>query len=509
MTAVAVTLVFWASAFVAIRHLGGLLPGALTLGRLVVGAVLPRRRRAQPRHPRPTGREWVSIVAIGVLWFGVYNVALNAGERRVDAGTAAMLIQVSPVLIALLAAVFLHERFTLYPGSASLAFSGVGLISLSMAESGGEGGGNDVLGVVLCLVSAVVYSISLILQKPLVARLPAIHVMARVHDRRTRLPAFLGSAGRRDPRGADLLGAGSSTRRLPDRDRVHHLRHALRHMSASSQGVTTYLVPPITIVMGVLLPRRGATRHGVRRRRARPGRRRRRPSQAPHGRRRPDGLAAGLTVAIREFRRSSREFWRSRPPEVSTHSTEVSTHSTEVSTQPSCAGLQPAAERLEVAGRFAAQLAPLPLLADRGGEAQLEQGVEGLVGVGEHRAEQPVELVGRDGGQRQAAVEVDVAERVERERDAVHPQVALEQPAVDPLVVLVGLAGTNACTPSVCGPTSRRTMVCSFFSPGNENEKTPSATSSYSTPASARWSRITCAGSPAGSGTLTPPPAAP
>ena len=64
--------------------------------------------------PRPTGREWVSIVAIGVLWFGVYNVALNEGEHRVDAGTAAMLIQVSPVLIAVLAAMFLGERFTRY-----------------------------------------------------------------------------------------------------------------------------------------------------------------------------------------------------------------------------------------------------------------------------------------------------------------------------------------------------------------------------------------------------------
>ena len=82
--------------------------------------------------PRPTRREWVSIVAIGVLWFGVYNVALNEGEQRVDAGTAAMLIQVSPVLIAVLAAIFLRERFTVYLGvGLALAFAGVGLIALS------------------------------------------------------------------------------------------------------------------------------------------------------------------------------------------------------------------------------------------------------------------------------------------------------------------------------------------------------------------------------------------
>ena len=82
-----------------------------------------------------------------------------------------------------------------------------------------------------------------------------------------------------------------------------------------------------------------------------------------------------------------------------------------------------------------------PTRADRRREAQLEDRVERLVGVGQHRAEQPVELVGGDRAQRQPAVEVDVADGVDRERDAEHPQVALEQPAVDPLVVLVGLAG--------------------------------------------------------------------
>jgi drug/metabolite transporter (DMT)-like permease len=39
--AAAVTVVLWASAFVAIRHVGGdFSPGALTLGRLLVGSVL-------------------------------------------------------------------------------------------------------------------------------------------------------------------------------------------------------------------------------------------------------------------------------------------------------------------------------------------------------------------------------------------------------------------------------------------------------------------------------------
>ena len=78
----------------------------------------------------PDLASWPSLVAIGVLWFGLYNVALNAGERRVDAGTAAMLIQLSPVLVAVLAAVFLKERATPALGVGLLvAFAGVALIA--------------------------------------------------------------------------------------------------------------------------------------------------------------------------------------------------------------------------------------------------------------------------------------------------------------------------------------------------------------------------------------------
>ena len=253
VAAVAVTLVFWASAFVAIRHLGhDFSPGALSLGRLLVGALCLGAVALSRGLPRPSGREWVSIVVIGVLWFGVYNVALNEGEHRIDAGTAAMLIQVSPVLIAFLAAAFLGERFTLYLGiGLALAFGGVGLISLASSE----GGGNDVVGVLLCLLSAAVYSVSLILQKPLVARLPAIHVtwLACTVGAVVCLP-FLGQLL------DEAAGAPASSVLwvvylgvFPTAIAFTTYAYALRHMSASSLGVTTYLVPPITILMGLVL----------------------------------------------------------------------------------------------------------------------------------------------------------------------------------------------------------------------------------------------------------------
>jgi drug/metabolite transporter (DMT)-like permease len=250
LLAVATTLVLWSSAFVAIRHLGGTFsPGALSLGRLLVGSVALGVVLATRGWTKPTRREWVGLVVIGVLWFGVYNVALNAGELRVDAGTAAMLIQLSPVLVAVLAAVFLKEHATIWLAAGLVvAFAGVVLIATSTSGSGAD---RDPIGVVLCLVSATAYAISLIFQKPLVSRLSAVQV--------TWTACTVGAIACL-PFAGDLVHE-SSTASTADLLWVVYLgvfptaiafstyAFALSFMTAGSLSVTTYLVPPITVVL--------------------------------------------------------------------------------------------------------------------------------------------------------------------------------------------------------------------------------------------------------------------
>lgn len=250
--AVGVTLVLWASAFVAIRHLkGDFGPGSLTLGRVLVGSLCLGAVALTQPMPRPTPRQWMSIATIGVLWFAIYNIALNEGEHHVDAGTAAMLLQVSPVLIALMATFVLREKFTTYLAlGLAVAFAGVALIGLSTSP----GGNRDLVGVVLCLLCALVYSISAVLQKPLVAQLPALHVTwwACTVGAIVCLP-YLGELV------SDTRAAATSSILwvaylgvFPTAIAFTTYAYALRHMSASSLGVTTYLVPPITIVMGLI-----------------------------------------------------------------------------------------------------------------------------------------------------------------------------------------------------------------------------------------------------------------
>ncbi len=254
LVAVAVTLVLWASAFVAIRHLGDSFgPGPLALGRLLTGtAALGVALAVGGGWRRPEAGALARLVVIGVLWFGVYNVALNAGELRVDAGTAAMLIQLSPLLVAALAALVLGERFTRWLGvGLAVAFAGVVLIATATSGPGER----DLLGVGLCLLAAAAYAISLVVQKPLMTRFSALQVTwtACAVGTLACLP-FAGGL-------LDDLGAASTTDigwvvylgLFPTAVAFTTYAYALSTMSAGSLSVTTYLVPPLTVLMSWLV----------------------------------------------------------------------------------------------------------------------------------------------------------------------------------------------------------------------------------------------------------------
>ena len=250
IAAAGVTVVLWASAFVGIRAAGeDLSPGPLTLARLVVAAaalgaiVLVRRERAPARGDFPL------ILVCGLLWFGLYNVALNAGEQRVDAGTAAMLVNVGPILIALLAGALLDEGFprSLLTGCA-IAFAGALVIGAATSERGVEAG----WGAVLCLIAAVAYAGGVVAQKPLLVRVSPLQV--------TFLACLVGVVACLPfaPALADELSAapGGSVAWavylgvFPTAIAFTTWAYALSRTTAGRMGATTYLVPPLAVLMG-------------------------------------------------------------------------------------------------------------------------------------------------------------------------------------------------------------------------------------------------------------------
>lgn len=250
------TVLLWASAFVGIRAVtDDLSPGSFALGRLLVGALalgvlVALRRPALPGRRR----DWLLIAAAGVVWFGTYFVALNAGEGLVDAGTAAMLVNVGPILIAAFAGIFLHEGFPprLVAGSA-VAFAGTLVIGVASGTASGEA--SAPIGVLLCLVAALAYALGVTLQKPALKRVPALTVtwIGCTVGAIATLPfgpllvQELGTAP------ADAIAWIVYLGIFPTAIAFTTWAFALNRTTAGRLGSTTYLVPPVAIVMAWLL----------------------------------------------------------------------------------------------------------------------------------------------------------------------------------------------------------------------------------------------------------------
>lgn len=253
VAAIVVTLLAWASAFVVIRAVADDFdPGALTLGRLAVAALaLGVAQLVHGAWVRPTGRQWALLGVFGISWFLVYNLALNAAEHLLDPGTAAMLVNVAPLIVAIVAGSLLGEGFPrwLIIG-AIVAFCGIAIIGAATAT-----GSLSLLGVVLALVAAVTYAIAVLLQKPLLASLPGLQV--------TLIGVAIGVVGSLPWSGS--LVAQLAVAPLASTLGVAYLglvptaiaflawAYALKRMPAGRLTITTYLVPVIATGMAWVL----------------------------------------------------------------------------------------------------------------------------------------------------------------------------------------------------------------------------------------------------------------
>jgi drug/metabolite transporter (DMT)-like permease len=250
VAAAGVTVVLWASAFVGIRAAGDdFSPGALALGRLMVAAVVLGFLVLARREPFPAARDLPLIALSGLLWLGAYSVLLNAAERRVDAGTAAMLVNVGPILIALLAGYLLGEGYPrmLFAGCA-IAFAGVVVIATATSDGSGAGG----LGVAFCLLAALGYAGGVVTQKAALRRVSGLQMVFL-----SCVFAAVGCAW-----AAPSLVHGAETASASNAAWIVYLglfptamgfvtwAYALARTSAGRLAATTYLVPAISILLG-------------------------------------------------------------------------------------------------------------------------------------------------------------------------------------------------------------------------------------------------------------------
>ena len=157
------TMLFWASSFVVIRagaeHFE---PGPMALLRMSAAAavMLAFAFVARIRLPR-SWRTWCTVCLWGLLWFAVYTVVLNAAERDLDAATAAMLVNLAPLIVAVVSGLFFGEGLNvrLLCGIA-VALGGIALITAATST-----GRISIIGVVLAVVAALIYAGAVLAQK--------------------------------------------------------------------------------------------------------------------------------------------------------------------------------------------------------------------------------------------------------------------------------------------------------------------------------------------------------
>jgi drug/metabolite transporter (DMT)-like permease len=245
-----VTVTLWGSAFVAIRDAGRTLsPGSLALGRLLVSLVVLGAAAMIWREPLPGRRDLLRIAAFGVLFLGAYSVTLNEAERRVDAGTAAMLINTGPILIAILAGIFLKEGFPrwLFAGCA-VAFSGCLLIGFASSESGSRAG----VGIGLLILAAFAYATAVVIQKPVLARVSPLQVtwLGCASATVLCLPFAPTLVGELDDAGATAIGWTVYLGVGPTALGFAAWAYALRRMNAGRLASLAYLIPVVAILLG-------------------------------------------------------------------------------------------------------------------------------------------------------------------------------------------------------------------------------------------------------------------
>ena len=256
IVAALVTVTLWASAFVGIRAvIDDFSPGSLAVGRLLVGSVALGILVVARGFRRPARRDLLFIVASGLLWFALYNLALNEAERNLDAGTAAMLVNTGPIFLALFAGLFLGEGFPprLLVG-VGIAFVGTALIGLASSAAPAVAG-NFGWGMLLCIVAAVAYAAGVTLQKPVLRSVPALTVtwLACVTGMVACLPFLPGLVSEVTTADPASMGWMVYLGLFPTAVAFTTWAFALSRTAAGKLGSTTYLVAPIVIVMAWLV----------------------------------------------------------------------------------------------------------------------------------------------------------------------------------------------------------------------------------------------------------------
>ncbi len=169
------TVLLWASAFVAIRAgLKGYDPGSLALFRYGIASICLIFLYLPLKKHKPTLMEIPAIFFLGVVGFGIYNIALNYGELTVNSGISSFIVSQIPVGITLFAIIFLKEKLSMQ-GWIGMAVSIFGVTLIAIGQHQGI---RFDMGIVYLLIATLSAGLYAVLHKPLLGKYSPIEFNA-------------------------------------------------------------------------------------------------------------------------------------------------------------------------------------------------------------------------------------------------------------------------------------------------------------------------------------------
>jgi drug/metabolite transporter (DMT)-like permease len=240
----------WGASFLFIAEgLEAIAPNGLTFVRILVGfaalACVPAARRPLA-SPDKAGIFW-----LGLLWFAFPLSMFPFAEQRISSALTGMLNGSTPLFTALVAAVLARAM----PSRGIVAGLFVGLTgAVLVAWPSLDQGRSSLEGVLLVLVAIIAYGVALNIARPLQQRHGALPVIWRAQAVALVLTAPLGVP--------DLVHAHWSARPLLALLALGALGTAVAQvvitiaagrLGATRASATTFLIPPVALLLGVLV----------------------------------------------------------------------------------------------------------------------------------------------------------------------------------------------------------------------------------------------------------------
>jgi drug/metabolite transporter (DMT)-like permease len=240
--------VIWGASFLfiaeALRAIG---PYGVTFVRILIGfatlACLPAARKPVPRSA------WPALAALGVVWLAFPLSMFPFAEQRVSSALTGMLNGANPLFTAIVAAILTRRA----PSRGIAAGLAVGLTgAVLMAWPAIHEGQSSVVGVVMILAALISYGIALNLARPLQQSHGALPVIWRAQAVALVLTAPLGFP--------DLLAAHWTLGPLLSLLALGSLGTGMAYvliavaagrLGATRASATTFLIPPVALVLGV------------------------------------------------------------------------------------------------------------------------------------------------------------------------------------------------------------------------------------------------------------------